>query len=99
MIEPTEAETKETLDYFIEVTEHIAGEAMEDPETVRGAPQGAANTRLDEAGAARHPTSSGSPRVRALPVSECLGACLQILYEVILWQWKGQECIRPGATR
>jgi len=61
MIEPTEAETKETLDYFIEVMEHIAGEAMEDPETVRGAPYGAANTRLDEAGAARHPDLRWKP--------------------------------------
>ena len=61
MIEPTESETKETLDYFIEVMEHIAGETMEEPETVRGAPHGAANTRLDEAGAARHPDLRWKP--------------------------------------
>ena len=55
MIEPTEAETKETLDYFVEVMNNIAGEVERDPEVVKGAPRHAANTRLDEAGAARRP--------------------------------------------
>ena len=55
MIEPTETESKETLDYFIEVMKTIAREAAEDPELLRGAPHNTPNTRLDEARAARRP--------------------------------------------
>ena len=39
MIEPTETESKETLDRFIEVMRSIAREAREEPETVKSAPR------------------------------------------------------------
>jgi glycine dehydrogenase subunit 2 len=49
MIEPTETESKETLDAFIAVMKTIAAEAQESPELLHEAPHNAANTRLDEA--------------------------------------------------
>jgi glycine dehydrogenase subunit 2 len=55
LIEPTETETKETLDRFAELVAAILREAREDPEIARGAPHGAPVRRLDEAGAARRP--------------------------------------------
>ena len=55
MIEPTETESKETLDYFIEVMKTIAREAEESPELLHEAPHDMPNTRVDEARAARRP--------------------------------------------
>ena len=55
MIEPTETESVETLDAFIEVMKTIADEARDDPDLLHGAPHDTPNTRLDEARAARHP--------------------------------------------
>ena len=55
MIEPTETEGKETLDYFIDIMKTITKEASEDPGLLHDAPHNAPNTRLDEANAARHP--------------------------------------------
>ena len=55
MIEPTETESIETLDYFIDVMQTIAKEAAEEPELLHGAPHNTPNTRLDEARAARQP--------------------------------------------
>lgn len=53
MIEPTEVESKETLDAFIEAMIKIAEEAETDPEKVKGAPYHAPIFRLDESKAAR----------------------------------------------
>ena len=61
MIEPTETESKESLDSFIETMIRIAGEAQTDPETVRGAPHNTALSRLDEARAARSPVLKYTP--------------------------------------
>jgi glycine dehydrogenase subunit 2 len=55
MIEPTETESKETLDAFCAAMLAIAREAEEEPELLRSAPHDAPLRRLDEAGAARHP--------------------------------------------
>ncbi len=55
MVEPTETETKETLDRFAEIVAEILREASEDPEAARGAPHTTPVRRLDEAAAARHP--------------------------------------------
>ena len=55
MVEPTETETKETLDRFAEVIAEILKEAREDPEIAQHAPYSTPVRRLDEAGAARHP--------------------------------------------
>lgn len=55
MVEPTEAETKETLDAFIEAMQSIAREAREQPDLLHAAPHHTPNGRLDEARAARRP--------------------------------------------
>jgi glycine dehydrogenase subunit 2 len=55
MVEPTETETKETLDHFAEIIAEILREAREDPEVARAAPYTTPVRRLDEAGAARRP--------------------------------------------
>jgi glycine dehydrogenase subunit 2 len=55
MIEPTETETKETLDTFRDSIRAILEEAERDPEIARGAPYSTPVRRLDEAGAARRP--------------------------------------------
>jgi glycine dehydrogenase subunit 2 len=55
MIEPTETESKETIDEFIDVMKIIAREATEDPSLLKEAPHNTPNTRLDEALAAREP--------------------------------------------
>jgi glycine dehydrogenase subunit 2 len=55
LIEPTETETKETLDHFVEIVVEILREAAGDPEIARTAPHTTPVRRLDEAGAARNP--------------------------------------------
>ena len=55
MIEPTETESKETLDAFADAMARIAEEAHTDPELVRTAPHTAPVSRLDEVKAARKP--------------------------------------------
>jgi glycine dehydrogenase subunit 2 len=55
LIEPTETETKETLDRFAELVAAVLREAKDDPEIALGAPYTTPVRRLDEAGAARNP--------------------------------------------
>lgn len=55
MIEPTETESKETLDYFIDAMIQIAEEAKNDPDKVLEAPHSTIIDRLDETTAARKP--------------------------------------------
>ena len=55
MIEPTETESKETLDGFIEMMRRIAAEAVSDPESLKTAPHTTPVRRLDETTAARQP--------------------------------------------
>jgi glycine dehydrogenase subunit 2 len=55
MVEPTETETRETLDGFAEALAEILREAAEDPEIATGAPYTTPVRRLDEVGAAKHP--------------------------------------------
>jgi glycine dehydrogenase subunit 2 len=55
LVEPTETETKETLDRFAEIVADLLSEAREDPEIARGAPYTTPVRRLDEAAAARRP--------------------------------------------
>ncbi|MFC1938010.1 aminomethyl-transferring glycine dehydrogenase subunit GcvPB, partial [Chloroflexota bacterium] len=55
MIEPTETESKETLDVFIEAMRQIAREAEETPEILHTAPHNTPCRRFDEVEAARHP--------------------------------------------
>lgn len=55
MVEPTETESKETLDGAIEALRELHKKAHEDPEALHAAPMTTAVGRLDEVGAARNP--------------------------------------------
>jgi glycine dehydrogenase subunit 2 len=55
MIEPTETETKERLDEFVEAMRSIAAEAASDPEKLAQAPLTRPVRRLDEVKAAKEP--------------------------------------------
>ena len=55
MIEPTENESIETLDSFIDVMHRIAKEAIENPEIVKTAPHNTPIGRVDDVLAAKHP--------------------------------------------
>ncbi|MEA2140493.1 MAG: glycine dehydrogenase subunit 2 [Solirubrobacteraceae bacterium] len=61
MIEPTETETKETLDDFAAAIRSILDEAREDPEIARNAPYDTPVRRLDEGAAARRPVVRQRP--------------------------------------
>jgi glycine dehydrogenase subunit 2 len=63
MIEPTESESREELDLFIDAMRQIAREAEENPDLVTSAPHSTRISRLDETGAARKPVLrwKGSP--------------------------------------
>jgi len=55
MIEPTETESRETLDAFISVMHRIAEEAAEDPDILHAAPHACPISRPDDTAAAKHP--------------------------------------------
>jgi glycine dehydrogenase subunit 2 len=55
MIEPTESESKATLDHFVAVMRQIARECQESPDLVRDSPRSQVVGRLDEVTAARRP--------------------------------------------
>jgi glycine dehydrogenase subunit 2 len=59
MIEPTESESKDTLDRFIAAMRQIAKEAQETPERLLQAPHFPKMKRLDEVRAARKPCLRG----------------------------------------
>ncbi len=61
MVEPTETESKQTLDEFAEAMLAIARDAETDPASVTAAPRNLPVTRLDEVGAARNPILRWSP--------------------------------------
>jgi glycine dehydrogenase subunit 2 len=61
MIEPTESESLEELDLFIDALKCIAREAEQEPELVKTAPHTTRVSRLDETGAARKPVLRWKP--------------------------------------
>ncbi len=61
MVEPTETESKQTLDDFIAAMQQIARDAEDDPEIVKSAPHVTVVRKLDEATAARQPILSWTP--------------------------------------
>lgn len=64
MIEPTESESRQTLDYFIEVMQKISKEAEENPSLFHEAPVSAPVHRLDEVWAARNPVVKWEKKTR-----------------------------------
>jgi len=65
MVEPTETETKQTLDEFVAAMEQIYKEAQNDPQLLKDAPHTLALKRVDEALAARRPILRWQPNVPA----------------------------------
>jgi len=61
LIEPVETESKENIDAFIEAMREIDRESREYPDLVKDAPYTTPISRLDEAGAARHPDLRWQP--------------------------------------
>ncbi len=61
MIEPTETESLETLDRFVEAMAHIAQEIDQNPQLVRTAPHTRTLRRLDEVAGARNPVLTYRP--------------------------------------
>jgi glycine dehydrogenase subunit 2 len=61
LIEPTETETKETLDEFVAAMSAISKESLETPDMVKSAPHLTHLRRLDETRAARKPVLRWSP--------------------------------------
>ncbi len=61
MIEPTENESRDTLDRFIDVMHRIADEARTNPDVVKQAPHNTPITRVDDVLAARHPVLKYCP--------------------------------------
>jgi len=61
MIEPTESESKEEIDLFLEAMKSIAREVEEDAEMVKTAPHSTRVARLDETAAARKPVLRWKP--------------------------------------
>jgi len=59
MIEPTETESKENIDLFIDALKQIVKEAKEDSEILKQAPTHTKVRRLDETAAARNPCLTG----------------------------------------
>jgi glycine dehydrogenase subunit 2 len=62
MIEPTESESKEELDLFIDAMRQIAREADENPQIILDAPHATRISRLDETTAARKPILRWKPQ-------------------------------------
>jgi glycine dehydrogenase subunit 2 len=65
MIEPTESESVEELELFIEAMRAIAKEVEENPEMVKAAPHSTRVSRLDEVTAARKPVLRWKPELKA----------------------------------
>jgi glycine dehydrogenase subunit 2 len=62
MVEPTETESREELDLFIDAMKSIDAEAAEDPDLLKAAPHTTRVGRLDEVAAARKPVLRWRPR-------------------------------------
>ena len=65
MIEPTETESIEVLDRFVEVMQTIAREARESPQTLKQAPSATPVRRIDEVLAARKPVVRWNPEAES----------------------------------
>jgi glycine dehydrogenase subunit 2 len=65
MIEPTESESKEELDIFIDSMKSIAQEVEGNPEIILNAPHTTRLSRLDEVRAARQPILRWKPKAKS----------------------------------
>jgi glycine dehydrogenase subunit 2 len=67
MIEPTETESRESIEGFVAAMKAIAAEAKENPDAVKAAPTRAFRERLDEVKAARKPVLRWKPGMKLEP--------------------------------
>jgi len=65
MIEPTETESKETLDEYVEAMAEIARRGLEDPDSIAHTPYQTPVRRLDEVAANRKPVLRWRPEEEA----------------------------------
>jgi glycine dehydrogenase subunit 2 len=70
MIEPTESESLEELNLFVDAMKAIAHEVEEDPELVKTAPHTTRVSRLDETAAARKPVLRWKPKSKSAEESK-----------------------------
>ena len=68
MVEPTETESRDTLEKFVEAMLKIAGEGIEDPGLLKEAPHSTPVSRPDEVNAARRPILSWQPPGGGVPL-------------------------------
>ncbi|HTK94730.1 MAG TPA: hypothetical protein VL382_03765, partial [Terriglobales bacterium] len=66
MIEPTESESKEELDLFVDAMKEIARECEQDPQLILDAPHTTRLQRLDEVQAARKPILRWKPQANSV---------------------------------
>ena len=91
MIEPTESESKEELDLFIDAMRQIAGEAEENPELVLNAPHATRVSRLDETGGAQADFAMEAGARNALRRwASRVHPCLKAPAEGDNWKGRGQ---------
>ena len=103
MIEPTETESKETLDAFCDAMIQIAREAETDPHAIHEAPVTTPVRRLDQTKAAREPNLRWRPRVERaarhrLDVLSAAWACAARRSPSAAWSSRGSSGARPRAT-
>ena len=70
MIEPTETESKQELDLFVDAMISIAQEVEENPELVLQAPHSTRTSRVDEVTAARRPIVRWKPSVQSAQAAD-----------------------------
>ena len=78
MIEPTESESRQELDQFIDAMRQIAREVEENPQVVLNAPEATRVSRMDEAAAARKPILRWRPAVSATAANNALEPASQV---------------------
>ena len=96
MVEPTETETKESLDAFADAIEQILAEAEADPEIAKSAPYTTPVRRLDEVKATRQPVVRQPLRVDGAAFLPSMGVsahCVQLELRQLLFelQHRGEE--------
>ena len=79
MIEPTESESLEELDLFIDAMRSIAQEVEETPDLVKTAPHSTRVSRLDEVQAARKPILRWKPDSKPEPEAPHKGNAMENL--------------------
>ena len=98
MIEPTESESKQECDLFVDAMRSIAEEAATTPELVKTAPHSTRVGRLDEVGAARKPVLRWKPKANSSQHLSRTGFSLSVFVQPIgtnRTSWKSCRITQP----